>query len=654
MNKPLGQVMKKIAWLMCAVVFSSFSLAAGDDASAATAALFNTVSSTFDWNNDKDFENASRGLIARYPDATIKDATGRVIWTFPDFEAMRSQRTPHTVHPILWRQQQLNSANGLFKIADTVYQLRGFDLANMTIIEGETGVIIVDPITSVEASSAALKLYFMHRPRRPVVAVIYTHSHMDHYGGVKGVVAVEDVKAGKVAILAPEGFLEEAVSENVSAGNAMLRRTVYYSGIVLPKGPTGSVGAGLGPGVSSGRLSFIPPTEEIAAAGENRVIDGVEFQFIGANDTEAPAELMFYLPQHKILDIAEVAVRTVHNVLTPRGALVRNSANWWKTIDHVIKTFSDAEIMIGQHHWPTWGSADIHRYLSDQRDFYKLVHDRALHLTNSGKTMGEIGRDLQRTDRLTRSFTLQDHYGTLSGAGKAVYQRYIGWYDGNPANLDPLPDEDSAKRYVEYMGGAQQILERARRDFEKGEYRWVAEVLNRLLFAEPDNLDARELQAQTLTQLGYQQVSATWRNVYLAAAMELRSGVARFPGGSGIPEFIEAMPPEMLLDFAGIALSPSLAKGKSLSVNIEFGDDNDLYNVSINDGLLNYRTGKSGNAVADIVLDNLSFNRLLTGQLRFQDAIENKRVKISGDVELADEFFSCFVAFRPDFNIVTP
>jgi alkyl sulfatase BDS1-like metallo-beta-lactamase superfamily hydrolase len=393
-----------IALLLCCTPASPLVAQAPIEASSATKASFAETAAGLDWSDERDFADAERGLIARYPEKEIRDAGGRVVWTFPDYDALRHAPVPSTVHPLLWRQQRLNAAHGLFQVASGVYQLRGFDLANMTIIEGETGLIVVDPLTSVETAGAALDLYYLHRPRRPVVAVIYTHTHLDHFGGVAGIVTPEHVAAGEVAIYAPEGFLREAVSENLTAGNAMRRRTIYYSGVLLPKTPYGSVGAGLGAGVANGRQSFIAPTVEIAEPGGHRLIDGVEFEFQLANETEAPAELVFYLTRQRVLNMAEVTAHTVHNVLTPRGAPVRSTAAWWKAIDHAMASFGgDAEVLIGQHHWPTWGTAEIDAYLGQQRDFYKLVNDRSLNLINKGETRTEIGEQLIRTPALAAS-----------------------------------------------------------------------------------------------------------------------------------------------------------------------------------------------------------------------------------------------------------
>lgn len=620
-----------------------------------TLQVYEEAGNELDWQDEGDFAAAERGLIARHPQRQVRDAEGAVVWTFPDYQAMRHASPPSGVHPVLWRQSRLNAANGLFEVVTGVYQLRGFDLANMTIIEGESGIIVVDPLTSVEIARAALELYYQHRERRPVVAVIYTHSHMDHYGGVRGVVDEADVIAGQVEIIAPDSFLREAVSENVTAGNAMLRRTIYYSGIMVPPEQRGNTGAGLGPGVSNGVQSFIAPTVEIPEPGGTRVIDGVTFEFRTANDTEAPSEMMFYLPEFGVLDVAEVATHTVHNVLTPRGAQVRDTARWWQAIDAVLNEYGDeAQVMIASHHWPSWGAEDIRTHLENQRDFYKFAHDRALNLANRGLTMDEIAAQMELPPSLSSQWTLQDYYGTLGSAGRAVFQRYLGWYDGNPANLNRLPTAETAARTVAYMGGADSILERAEADFEAGEYQWVVEVLNQLLFAEPDNERARELQARTLTQLGYQQISATWRNVYLTAARELREGVVPIPTGARSGDFVSQMSPQMLFDYAGIALSQERAAGMELALIVSVEGEETPLVVEVSDALLLYRAAGDADDLTQVTLTKPMLDALLSRRVEASDALAAGEVSVEGDAEKVIEFFSLFDVFAPDFNLVIP
>ncbi len=623
--------------------------------SAATEAVYDAARIGLDWSDERDFDAAERGLIARYPDAVVRGPSGNVVWTFPDYAAMRHAEPPAAVHPLLWRQSRLNAANGLFEVVPGVYQLRGFDLANRTVVEGRDGIIVIDPLTSVEVARAGLELYFQHRPRRPVTAVIYTHSHMDHYGGVRGVVDEVDVITGRVRIIAPNGFLREAVSENVTAGNAMLRRTIYYSGVMVPPAQRGSLGAGLGPGVSNGTQSFIAPTEEVPEAGGSLIVDGVEFQFRSASQTEAPSEFVFYLPQFGVLDVAEVAVHTVHNLLTPRGAQVRDAARWAEVIDGMLGEFGgSAQVMIGSHHWPSWGSAAITEHLTAQRDFYKFTHDRALHLANTGLTMNEIAAQMDLPPALARQWTLQDYYGTLGSAGRAVFQRYLGWYDGNPANLNRLPEAERAPRMIAYMGGAEAVLTRARADFAAGDYRWVAEVLNQLIFAEPDNAAARELQAQALTQLGYQQVSATWRNVYLTAARELREGVVPIPTAARSNDFVSQMSPQMLFDYAGVALSPERSAGVSVALVVDVAGAEEPLLVEVDNQLLRYRPALPTDTATRITLPKAALDALLSRRLEAGDGIAAGQVQVAGDPADVSRFFQLFEVFAPSFNLVTP
>jgi len=415
---------------------------------------------------------------------------------------------------------------------DGLYQIRGFDISNMTLIEGDTGLIVIDPLLAVETASAALELYYQHRPRKPVVAVIYTHSHADHWGGVKGVTNESDVASGKVAILAPEGFLQYAVSESVIAGNATRRRGLYQFGPLLPKGERGLVDAGLGKTLSLGRTSLIPPTDIIRKTGERRVIDGIEIVFAMAPSTEAPAELYMYFPQFKALNMAEIATHNFHNLLPLRGTEVRDALAWSKDLNEALDVFGDkTDAVIAQHHWPVFGGARVRTFLENQRDLYKYVHDQTVRLMNQGFTAPEIAEQLQLPSSLANQWANREYYGTVRHNAKAIYQKYLGWYDDNPANLDPLPPVEAAKKYVAYMGGADAVIRRAREDFRKGEYRFVAEVANKLVFADPTNQEARDLAADAYEQLGYLAESATWRSAYLYGAYELRHGAAKVGRG---------------------------------------------------------------------------------------------------------------------------
>ena len=463
----------------------------------------------------QDFEDARRGFVATLPDVTITNEAGRPVWSLKQYAFETAEHPPATVHPSLWRQAQLNMNNGLFKVAERIYQVRAFDLSNMDVIEGDTGLIIVDPLISAETARAALDLYCAHRPSKPVVAVIYTHSHVDHYGGVRGVVDEADVKSGKVRIYAPDGFLEHAVSENVMAGNAMSRRAIYMYGALLPKGERGQVDAGLGKTTSLGTVTLIPPTDSIGRTGERRTIDGVEIVFQMAHETEAPSEMLMYFPQFRALCAAEDATHTLHNLYTLRGAEVRNAKAWWKTLNEAVELFGDkTDVVFAQHHWPDLGTASAcMTFLKKQRDLYKYIHDQTLRLMNHGYTMIEIAEML----RLPPSWTgvVQPRLLRLDRA--TTPRPSISAISAGTTRTRPISTRcrrEAAAKYVEYMGGAEAVIAKARESFKAGEYRWVAEVLNHVVFADPNNAEARQLEADALEQLGYQTENATWRNEY--------------------------------------------------------------------------------------------------------------------------------------------
>ena len=524
-NAGLGAVLCLTATAHLA--FTAPRTQAQEDATAMTRESNASVVQQLAFQDAEDFEDARRGFVATLPDATIRSAEGRVLWSLKDYEFLKGDPPP-TVNPSLWRVARLNLNHGLFKVTDRIYQIRGFDISNMDIIEGDTGLIVIDPLVSAEVARAGLELYYQHRPRKPVVAVIYTHSHVDHYGGVKGVVSEDEVRSGKVKVLAPEGFLEEAVSENVFAGNAMGRRAIYMFGILLPKGERGQVDSGLGKTTSVGTITLIPPTDSVKKTGETRTIDGVEMTFQMAPRTEAPAEFLIHFPQLRALCAAEDATHTLHNLYTLRGAQVRDAKSWWKALNESVVLFGDkTDVVFAQHQWPTWGQKKVIDYLKKQRDLYKYIHDQSLRLMNHGYTMLEVAEMVKLPSSLDREWYNRGYYGSVNHDVKAVYQRYLGWYDSNPANLHPLPPEEAAKKYVEFMGGPAAVIARARESFNKGEYRWVAQVMNHVVFADPENREARELQAAALEQLGYQAENATWRNEYLMGAHELRHGVPR-------------------------------------------------------------------------------------------------------------------------------
>ncbi len=626
---------------------------ATDETKQANAALLQKLP----FADKTDFENANRGFIATVPELTIKDDKGNVVWSLVPYKFLEAEEAPDTVNPSLWRQAQLNMTNGLFKVTDRIYQIRGFDMSNMSIIEGDTGIIIVDPLISTETAKAGLDLYYQHRPKKPIVAVIYTHSHVDHYGGVKGVVSEDDVNAGKVKILAPEGFLEEAVSENVFAGNAMSRRAVYMYGIVLSRGVDGQVDGGLGKSGSIGTVTLIPPTDLIGTTGEKMTVDGVEMEFQMAPGTEAPAEMLIYFPQFKALLTAEDATHTLHNLYTLRGAQVRDASKWWKALNKTIDMYGPrTEVVFASHHWPTWGNENIIPYLKSQRDLYKYIHDQSLRLLNSGYTMTEIGEMMALPDSLDQKWYNRGYYGTVNHDSKAVYQRYLGWYDSNPANLYALPPEAASKKYVEFMGGADAVMEKAKASFDAGDYRWVAMVMNHVVFADADNKEARELQADALEQLGYQSESGPWRNEFLMGAYELRNGIPDVVSTQAAsPDTIRAMTVEMLLDYMGMRIDGPKAAGKKIGVNWVLPDTNQKYAVELENSVLIYSDGTQlPNPDATLTLSRASMDNIMLGQTTLAKEIENGNATVDGSQEKLNELLGLIVEFPFWFNIVTP
>jgi alkyl sulfatase BDS1-like metallo-beta-lactamase superfamily hydrolase len=604
----------------------------------------------------EDFADAQRGFMATLPEVVIKTSDGKQVWNLTSYEFLQQKDPPPTVNPSLWRMSQLNLNNGLFQVVDHVYQIRGFDVSNMTIIEGDRGIILIDPLSTVETARAGLNLYYQQRGQRPVIAVIYTHSHADHYGGVKGVISEADVKANKVAVLAPQNFLAAAVGENVLAGTAMSRRASYMYGVLLPPGIQSQVDVGLGKAMPVGSITLIPPTDSIRQSGEKRTLDGVEMIFQLSPETEAPAEMMIYFPQFRVFNSAELACATLHNILTLRGAQVRDATKWADYLNEAITLYGDkTDVLIAQHNWPRWGQDKILKFLKNQRDLYKYMHDQTLRLANQGYTMIEIAEMLKLPDSLNHEWYTRGYYGTLNHNVKAIYQKYFGWYDANPANLNPLPPSESARKYVEYMGGPQAVMEKARADYQKGEYRWVAQVMNQVVFADPDNVAARNLQADALEQLGYQAEAATWRNIYLKGAAELRNGVQTVGGGSASPDTIQAMTIPMYFDYMGVRLNGPKAEGKVIVLNWNFTDVSETYILNLENSALTYIPDRqAANADATVTLTRSTLDKITLGQTTFKDAIAAGNIRIEGKGQQLTELLSLMDTFPGGFNIVTP
>ena len=622
---------------------------------AATIAANQAVLEALDFSNRQDFEDATRGLIASDPALRVLAEDGSTVWDLPA-NAFIDGDAPDSVNPSLWRQARLNNIHGLFEVTDGVYQLRGYDLSNMTIIEGQTGWIVVDPLTARETAAAAFEFARRHLGERPIVAIIFTHSHIDHFGGVLGVLTAAGLRADNIRIVAPEGFMEEATSENIIAGTAMSRRAMFMYGSRLARSARGHVDSGLGMSPAFGNYSLLAPTEIIDRTPQTLIIDGVEFIFQNAPNSEAPAELTFYLPHVKAFNGAEVTSHNLHNVYTLRGAKVRDALRWSAYIDESIELFGDAEVYLASHHWPIWGNERVRRFLEVQRDTYKYLHDQVVRLFNQGLTPGEIAETIELPASLQGAFHNRGYYGTLRHNARAVYQNYLGWYDGNPANLDPHPPTEAGRRYVELAGGADALLANARAAYESADYRWAAEVLNHLVFAEPDNDGARALLAAVYDQLGYQAESGPWRDVYLSAALELRHGPPqRGMDVAAMTDVLRQTPVRRFFDSMGARLNGPEAEGVALSVEFVFTDLGESHLLRIGNSVLHHRPSAPGDEVdATLRLNHETFLSMMTGKSGLKDLLLSNDVELHGSTLDLLRFFSLFDRPAGRFNIVTP
>ena len=602
-----------------------------------------------------DFENARRGLIVAASGQITADA-GHVAWDFDRWSFLDGD-APDTVNPSLWRQGQLNAIAGIFEVVPGIYQARGFDLAVMSFLRTDGGWIVVDPLVTAEPARAAMDLVRKHVADLPVVAVLYTHSHADHFGGVRGVVDDAEVASGRVRIIAPVDFLEEAVSENVMMGNVMSRRASYMYGNLAGWAPDRSVGAGLAQLTSSGAFTLLPPTDIVSETGQEMTIDGLRIVFQHTPGAEAPAELCFYLPDHRALCMAEIASHTLHNVYTLRGAKIRDALAWSNHINHAIHLFGrDVEVEFGSHHWPTWGNAEILRFLKGQRDLYRYIHDETLRLANHGYGPAEIAEMVELPAGIAQGFANRGYYGSVSHNVKAVYTYYLGFFDGNPATLHQLPPVEGARKAVEYMGGADAVLARARADFDKGEYRWVAQAVNYVVFADPENVAARELQADTLEQLGYQAENGTWRNFYLSAARELRDGVVVMPTpSSASPDAVRAMSIEMFLQYLAVRLNGPKAADRSYTFDLRFTDLGERYLLEVENGVLNFtKDAAVDTPTATISLTRAAMDAIVLRQATFDDLRAAGSITITGDAAAVEDFLGLLDTFEFWFDIVTP
>lgn len=649
--------------VMICSAFVSFYVAAKEKsektASSYTKEIHRKVLDELPFSDRRDFENAKKGFIAPLNHAGIvKTAHNQIVFHAPSYHFKEDAPAPETVNPSLWRKAQLNGISGLFKVTDRIYQIRGQDISNLTVIEGNSGLIIIDPLVSKETAVNALETYLAHRPKRPVKAVIHTHSHIDHYGGVKGIVSVDDVQSGKVRIIAPEGFLEESVRENVLAGLIMRKRGIYSYGLSLPVGPTGNVGNGLGPSPSRGSGSLLAPTDIITGSTGKMVIDGLEFEFMLAPDSEAPAEMHFFIPELKALCTAENCVHTLHNFYTLRGAQNRDSQKW---VSHLNKTLdlwgAKAEVLFAPHNIPVWGNAEIVRHIENYRDTMRFIHDCTVNLMNKGYKFNDIGNLVKLPESLARNWSARDYYGSVSHNARAVYNFYIGFFDGNPANLNPYSAVDEGRRYVAAFG-RDKIFEAAQTAFQKGDYRWSAELLKHLINANPADKAARLLQADAFEQLGYQTECATWRGFYLVGAQELRN----FSKKDAYPthelfssDVLDAMTVEMMLDHLASRLDYTRATGKNISVKFVFGNSGDELVLTLKNNVLNYRKKNSSPVDSIVCGDRVTVLQLLYGGVKLENAVKRGKITVFGkNPDALNQILAVVEPYRDNFSVILP
>ena len=639
------------------------------EATQHTVEVNSALYSKLDFEDTSEYENATKGLIAAPETLELKDADGNIVWSQKAYSFVDNyEKAPDTVNPSLWENTKNNHAYGLFEVVEGIYQVRGYDMANLTVIEGETGWIVFDPLMGVECSAAAMQLVNDNLGERPIKAVIISHSHVDHYGGIAGVISNEkaadmnlsideQLASGKIPVIVPEGFEKHAVEENVYAGKAMGRRANYQYGVMLDPGETGKLAIGIGMGQSTGTGSYISPTYEVKETGETLVIDGIEMEFQLTPGTEAPSEMNTWFPQFKALWVAENCTGTLHNLYTLRGAQIRDGSAWAKYIMETISLYgSEAEVTFQSHNWPHWGNETVNKYLMDNASIYQFINDQTLTYINQGYTADEISNMIRLPEELEKVWYTRQYYGTLKHNSQAVYQKYMGWYDANPVHLDPLEPTESAKKWVEYLGDTDEVLRKAKADFDKGEYRWVAEVTNVLVYADPENEAARLLCADALEQLGYQSESGIWRNAYLSAALELREGnqagnVVQAKGGA----MIQKMTPEMIFRYMGIILDKYAVEKENIVLNITVSDLDEKYVLNFRNGVLLVQNGiLSDDADVSVTCPRAVLLYLLQGNAE----AFIKTAKVEGDVEklsfIAENLNELSDADVSFFNIVEP
>ena len=623
------------------------------DATPTTLAANAQFAKDLKLDDPQDFEDAKRGFIAK-PTGKLLAADGSVLYDYDAYQFIKGQ-SPDTVNPSLWRHARLNAEIGLFKVTDGIYQLRGFDVANITLIEGKTGWIVVDALTSRESAAAAMAFARQNLGNKPVTALVFSHSHIDHFGGALGVLTPQEVAERKVPVIAPAGFMEEATSENVMVGTAMGRRSIYQFGRDLERSAKGNVDTGLGKNVVYGTFGILPPTQLITKPTEELTLDGVHFVFHNVPGAEAPAELTFFIPEKKAYGGAENLAQTMHNLLPVRGAKVRDALRWSEYMDQALEQTAGTEVYFGQHNWPIWGNAHIQDFIKAHRDVYKYTHDQTVRLINAGYTRNEIADKIKLPKSLEDHFGARGYYGDLRHNVRAVYQFYLGAYDGNPATLNPLPPQESAKHYLELLGGADKAVAAAQTAYDKGEYRWAAELLNHVVFGDPSSKAAKELLAKTYDQMGYMSEAATWRNSYLTAAAELRNGPpAKGVSRAGFVEMLMQTPVERFLEAMAAGLDGPAADGKNLKINLVLSDIKESYVLWIENAVLHYKkAAPATDANATLTLTKSIFIKMMAGTAGVKDTLLSDDLKIDGSkIDLA-RFFGLIDKAPGTFAIVT-
>jgi alkyl sulfatase BDS1-like metallo-beta-lactamase superfamily hydrolase len=630
--------------------------AKGKSPSAHTIEAQQQLRKSLPFEDERDFAEAKKGFIAAPDYKQIMAEAGNVAWDMGSYEWLLQGKDFDSIHPSLQRQAILNMAYGLYEVLpDKIYQVRGYDLANITFIKGDTGWIIFDPLTAKETAAAALKFVNEQLGERPVVAVVYSHSHADHFGGVRGVVDEADVVSGKVKVIAPVGFMDHAVAENVYAGNAMNRRMFFQYGVLLPRSPFGHVDQSIGKNTAAGNLGLIAPNVIVAADIEEMTVDGVKMIFQNTPGTEAPAEMNTYFPEMKAFWAAENITGTIHNIYTLRGALVRDALEWSKQINNALYLFGqDAEVMFASHSWPRWGNARIQEVMRAQRDTYANLNNGVLRLANQGVTINQIHNIYEVPESLQQQWAARSYHGSVEHNSRAVINRYLGYWDGNPTTLIPLSPEDSAPLYVEMMGGAQPIMAKAAELYEQGNYRHAQEILNKLVYAEPQNQAAKDMLADVFEQIGYQQESPSVRNSFLAAAYELRNGIptGASPKSSG-PDIVRAMTTELWLDFLGVRLDSELASGKAFKINLVTPDNDEQFVLELSNGTLTNIAGfQADDADLTVTINRSDLEKTMMGAVSFDEQIQSGKAQLQGNREPYEQLKTMLVQFDLGFEIM--